>query len=69
MTDVLAIETVELRKTFDRVEALCGVNLRVPSGSIFGYLGRNGAGKTTTAKILLGMARPTSGRPGSWDAR
>jgi ABC-2 type transport system ATP-binding protein len=62
MTDVLAIETVELRKTFDRVEALCGVNLRVPSGSIFGLLGRNGAGKTTTAKILLGMARPTSGQ-------
>jgi ABC-2 type transport system ATP-binding protein len=62
MTDSLAIETVDLRKTYESVEALCGVNLRVPSGSIFGFLGRNGAGKTTTAKVLLGMARPTSGQ-------
>ena len=56
-----AIETVELAKRYDRVEALRGLNLRVPSGSIFGFLGRNGAGKTTTIKVLLGMARPTSG--------
>jgi ABC-2 type transport system ATP-binding protein len=62
MTDSLAIETVDLRKTYESVKALCGVNLRVPSGSIFGFLGRNGAGKTTTAKVLLGMARPTSGQ-------
>ena len=61
MTDSLAIETVDLVKRYDRVEALRGLNLRVPSGSIFGFLGRNGAGKTTTAKVLLGMARPTSG--------
>jgi ABC-2 type transport system ATP-binding protein len=33
----------------------------VPPGSIFGFLGRNGAGKTTAIKVLLGMARPTSG--------
>lgn len=61
MTESLAIETVDLTKRYDRVEALRGLNLRVPSGSIFGFLGRNGAGKTTTAKVLLGMARPTSG--------
>jgi ABC-2 type transport system ATP-binding protein len=43
-------------------EALRGLNLRVPQGSIFGFLGRNAAGKTTTIKLLLGMARPTAGR-------
>ena len=61
MTDSLAIETVDLTKRYDRVEALRGLNLQVPTGSIFGFLGRNGAGKTTTAKVLLGMARPSSG--------
>jgi ABC-2 type transport system ATP-binding protein len=43
------------------VEALRGVSLTVPVGSICGFLGCNGAGKTTTIKVLLGMARPTSG--------
>ena len=55
------IETAGLRKRYDDVEALRGLDLQVPSGSIFGFLGRNGAGKTTTIKVLLGMARPTSG--------
>ena len=64
MSEALAIETVDLRKHFGRSErtgpteetdALRGVNLRVPPGSIFGFLGRNGAGKTTTIKVLLGM--------------
>jgi ABC-type multidrug transport system ATPase subunit len=55
------IETAELRKHYDSVEALRGLRLQVPAGSIYGFLGRNGAGKTTTIKILLGMARPTSG--------
>jgi ABC-2 type transport system ATP-binding protein len=38
------------------------LTLRVPAGSIFGFLGRNGAGKTTTLKVLLGIARPTGGQ-------
>ncbi len=57
----LVIETVELTKRFDGVEAIRGLNLQVPAGSIFGFLGRNGAGKTSTIKVLLGMAHPTSG--------
>ncbi len=61
MSDALAIETADLRKRFDATDALRGLNLRVPQGSIFGFLGRNGAGKTTTIKLLLGMARPTAG--------
>ncbi len=62
MADPFIIETAELRKQYDGIEALRGLNLQVPAGSIYGFLGRNGAGKTTTLKILLGMTRPTSGQ-------
>ena len=58
MSDRLAIETVDLHKSYGSVEALRGLNLEVPHGTIFGFLGRNGAGKTTAIKILLGMTRP-----------
>jgi ABC-2 type transport system ATP-binding protein len=61
VADACIIETADLRKSYDGVEALRGLTLRVPAGSICGFLGRNGAGKTTTLKVLLGMARPTSG--------
>jgi ABC-2 type transport system ATP-binding protein len=61
VVDRLIIETTDLRKNYPGVEALRGLNLQVPAGSICGFLGRNGAGKTTTMKILLGMAHPTSG--------
>jgi ABC-2 type transport system ATP-binding protein len=61
VADAWAIETSALRKRFDGVEALCGLDLQVPRGSIFGFLGRNGAGKTTTLKVLMGMARPSAG--------
>ena len=61
MSDRHVIETAGLRKRYDDVEALRGLDLQVPSGSIFGFLGRNAAGKTTTIKVLLGMARPDRG--------
>jgi ABC-2 type transport system ATP-binding protein len=61
VTDTLVIETADLRKDYGGVEAVRGLNLQVPAGSIFAFLGRNGAGKTSTIKILLGMSRPTSG--------
>ena len=61
MADPFVIETAELRKHYDGVEAVRGLSLQVPAGSIYGFLGRNGAGKTTTIKVLLGMARPTGG--------
>jgi ABC-2 type transport system ATP-binding protein len=61
MSDRLAIETVDLWKRYDDVEALRGLDLRVPAGSICGFLGKNGAGKTTTIKVLLGMARGSKG--------
>lgn len=61
MIEVPIIETSALFKSYDGREALRGLNLRVPAGSIFGFLGRNGAGKTTTIKILLGMTKPGKG--------
>ncbi|MGB5038566.1 MAG: ABC transporter ATP-binding protein [Blastocatellia bacterium] len=57
----LAIETVRLTKSFGRTVAVAGLDLAVPKGSTFGFLGRNGAGKSTTIRMLLGLVRPTSG--------
>ncbi|MDH2442631.1 ABC transporter ATP-binding protein [Amnibacterium sp. CER49] len=53
-----------LQKRFGRVRALDGLDLVVDRGEVHGYLGPNGAGKTTTIRILLGLARATSGRVG-----
>jgi ABC-2 type transport system ATP-binding protein len=55
------IETQDLKKAFGRQPAVDGLNLRVPSGSIFGFLGKNGAGKTTTIELLLNIVKPSSG--------
>jgi ABC-2 type transport system ATP-binding protein len=55
------IETDGLRKAFKNRAAVNGLDLRVPAGSIFGFLGRNGAGKTTTIKLLMGMLKPDGG--------
>lgn len=60
MTDFI-IETNQLCKSFHSQPALRGLDLRVPVGSIFGFLGRNGAGKTTTIKTLMGLLRCDSG--------
>ena len=57
----LVIETHGLSKSYKDVQALKSLNLTVPQHSIFGFLGPNGAGKTTTIKMLLGLARSTSG--------
>ncbi|HEV8416897.1 MAG TPA: ABC transporter ATP-binding protein [Bryobacteraceae bacterium] len=55
------IETNQLTKSFQGQPALRGLDLRVPAGSIFGFLGRNGAGKTTTIKTLMGLLRSDGG--------
>lgn len=57
-----AVRVQALGKRFKDKTALDDVDLDVPEGSIFGFLGPNGAGKTTTIRILLGLARATSGR-------
>ena len=60
MTDFI-IETKQLCRSFRDKHALRGLDLQVPAGSIFGFLGRNGAGKTTTIKTLMGLLRADSG--------
>ncbi|TAP45217.1 ABC transporter ATP-binding protein [Arthrobacter sp. S39] len=55
------IQTVDLHKHFGRVRALDGLDLDVQRGEIHGFLGPNGAGKSTTLRILLGLAKATSG--------
>jgi ABC-2 type transport system ATP-binding protein len=57
----IAVGTENLKKTYASIKAVGGINLNVPRGSIYGFLGRNGAGKTTTIKMLLGLIRPTAG--------
>jgi ABC-2 type transport system ATP-binding protein len=58
----LAIEARDLVKTYKGgVQAVRGVSLRVPRGSVFGLLGPNGAGKSTLVKMLTTLSSPTSG--------
>lgn len=56
-----AIEIENLTVNYGASKVLKGVNLEVPAGSIFGFLGANGAGKTTTITTLLGFRPPASG--------
>jgi ABC-2 type transport system ATP-binding protein len=56
-----AILTQGLVKRYGELAAVNGLEMRVPRGAVYGFLGRNGAGKTTAIKILLGLARPTAG--------
>ena len=58
----LAIETQSLRKHYGSVHAVDGLDMHVPRGSVYGFLGRNGAGKTTTICLLAGLAHANSGQ-------
>ncbi|MCI4435098.1 MAG: ABC transporter ATP-binding protein [Thermoplasmata archaeon] len=55
------IEILELKKVFDNVTAIEGINLKINKGEIFVILGPNGAGKTTTIRILTCIINPTEG--------
>jgi ABC-2 type transport system ATP-binding protein len=57
----LAIVTRELRRSFNGLAAVDGVDLAVERGEIYGFLGPNGAGKTTCVRMLCTLLRPTSG--------
>lgn len=61
MSEPYIIETRSLTKQYGAQKSVCGLNLHVRPGRIYGLLGRNGAGKTTTMKMLLGLTPPTSG--------
>ncbi|KKM86710.1 hypothetical protein LCGC14_1276250 [marine sediment metagenome] len=56
-----AIEIINLKKNFNDIHAVDGINLTIPKGSLFGILGPNGAGKTTTIRMLSTVLHPTSG--------
>jgi len=57
-----AVATEGLTKRFHQQVAVNAVDLLVPRGAVYGFLGPNGSGKTTTIRMLLGLIRPTSGR-------
>jgi ABC-2 type transport system ATP-binding protein len=57
----LAVSTTGLTKRFGSHTAVDGIDLAVPSGSVYGFLGPNGSGKTTTIRMLLGLISPSSG--------
>ncbi len=61
-SDRYAVVTLGLTKRFGRRVAVDALDLRIPAGSITGFVGPNGAGKTTTIRMLLGLMRPTAGR-------
>ncbi|SEG64857.1 ABC-2 type transport system ATP-binding protein [Actinacidiphila yanglinensis] len=57
----VVIETRGLAKRYRGTLAVDGLDLRVPRGSVFGFLGPNGSGKTTTIRMLMGLIEPTAG--------
>jgi len=59
--DAAAVATIGLTKRFGAQLAVAGINLAVPQGSVYGFLGPNGSGKTTTIRMLLGLIQPTGG--------
>jgi branched-chain amino acid transport system ATP-binding protein len=61
MSAPLAIELIDLHAGYGRIEVLHGVDLAVPSGTVFALLGPNGGGKSTTLQVISGTLRPTSG--------
>jgi len=56
-----AIETSALSKSFRNIYAVQDLNMRVPEGSIYGFIGENGSGKSTTEKLICGLLLPKSG--------
>lgn len=62
MNNEWVITTKRLTRYFGNKQAVYGLDLNVPRGCMFGFLGRNGSGKTTTIRMLLGLLSPTRGR-------
>ncbi|MDO5495654.1 MAG: ATP-binding cassette domain-containing protein [bacterium] len=57
----LALASAGLTKRFGQQVAVDAIDLAVPTGSVYGFLGPNGSGKTTTIRMLMGLVRPTAG--------
>ncbi|MGN0696406.1 MAG: ABC transporter ATP-binding protein [Oscillospiraceae bacterium] len=56
-----AVEISGLSKNFGEKQALCGLNMTVPMGAIYGFIGENGSGKSTTEKLICGLLVPSGG--------
>ncbi len=56
-----AIEIRVLSKSFKDKQAVCGLDMTVPAGSIYGFIGENGSGKSTTEKMICGLLIPSGG--------
>jgi ABC-2 type transport system ATP-binding protein len=61
MSDVLAVNAVNLTKTYGPLTAVDNITVQVAQGEVYGILGPNGAGKTTFLRMLFGLIRPDSG--------
>jgi ABC-2 type transport system ATP-binding protein len=59
--NTIAIHAEGLTKIYRKTPAVKDLNLHIPAGTIFGFLGPNGSGKTTTMRMLLGLIRPSAG--------
>ena len=55
------VETDRLTKHYGQQRVVDSLCLRIPRGSVYGFLGRNGAGKSTTITMLMGMVHPDCG--------
>ena len=55
------LSTDALSKRYGRFKALDGLDMHVPKGAIYGFVGKNGAGKTTLIRLVCGLQRPSSG--------
>ena len=55
------LQTNSLTKKYKNYQALKGLSMNVPKGSIYGFVGKNGAGKTTLIRLICGLQKPTSG--------
>jgi branched-chain amino acid transport system ATP-binding protein len=61
MTAAHALELIDVRGGYGRIQVLHGVSFAVPTGSVFALLGPNGGGKSTTLQVISGNIKPTSG--------
>src|SRR3954465_2721414 len=57
----VVLRTHQLARSVGKVAAVAGIDLEVPRGEVYGFLGRNGAGKTTTLRMLMGILQPDQG--------
>lgn len=58
----LVIDVKDLVKTYDKINAVDGIDLKIRRGEVFAFLGPNGAGKTTTVEMIEGIRKPTRGK-------